>query len=200
MLEGFGVRICSAAEDEANRLQRLLAEPGPFLGLCNGDMGENNFMIDLRDTRDGRLIDFEFARFDQALAHVATFFVPSPRWMVINDPIAGQLESEFRTALASGIPEAAEDEPYRTGVAAGCVAMAFERCGNLPVMDNRPAGHPSRAQRIATLEAAATAAETRSQWPALTELLREFAHILRRRWPDADTDFSTLAPYTPRTD
>ena len=72
-------------------LQRLLLDPGPFLTLSNGDLAENNFMIDSSDDSDhGRLIDFEFAHFDHALTHVATFFVPGPRWMVVNDPIGEQ--------------------------------------------------------------------------------------------------------------
>lgn len=201
LLDGFGVEIATGAEQEMGRLRRLFAEPGPFLALSNGDMMANNFMIDIDDPDDhGRLIDFEFAHFDHALAHAANFFVPGPRWMVVDDPIADQLEKEFRTTVTAGIPQAADDDSYQTGIAAGCVAMGFERCGNLPVMDSRPPGHQSRLQRIATIEAAATSAEARGRWPALTGLLRDLARTLRRRWPDADVDTSSLAPYTPRTD
>lgn len=201
LLQDFGVRVPPAAEQEVDKLQQLLVDPGPFLALSNGDLAENNFMIDIRDADDhGRLIDFEFAHFDHVLAHVATFFVPGPRWTVVNDPIGDQLESEFRTAAADGIPEVGDDAAYETAVAAGCVAMGFERCGNLTVMDGRPAGHASRIQRIATVEAAAAAAETRGRWTALTDLLRDLARVLRNRWPDADVNLSQLAPYTPRLD
>ncbi|MBO0811980.1 MAG: hypothetical protein J2P23_08020 [Microlunatus sp.] len=198
-LEAFGVAVPAAAEQEVIKLQALLADPGPYLALSNCDMSENNFMIDIDDPDDhGRLIDFESAQFDHALAHAANFFVPGPCWMVVDDPIGDQLEAAFRTALAGGIPEAADDQGYRLGVAAGCVAMGFERCGNLTVMDRRPAGHPSRIQRIATLEAAADAAETRGLWGALTDVLRDLARRLRHRWPDADVELAELAPYTPR--
>ena len=117
---------------------------------------------------------------------------------MINDPLADQLEHDFRSALTGGIPQAAEDEPYEIGIAAGCVAMAFERCGNLPKMDARPAGDPSRTQRVLTLESAAKAAEQRGRWSALSDLLRDLAAALRKRWPDVDVDLDEVAPYSPR--
>lgn len=195
-LRGFGVRIPAAADAEAAQLRALFAEPGPFLALSNGDMATNNFLISAKD--DGRLIDFEFAHFGHALAPAANFFVPGPPWIVINDPIAEQLDLEFRAALVEGVPQAADDKLYENGIAAACVAMAFERCGNLMKMDSRSPGDPSRVQRVATVEAAAAAAEARRRWAALTDLLRELARVLRNRWPDADVDQSSLAPYTPR--
>ncbi|GAB3924707.1 hypothetical protein GCM10011575_04080 [Microlunatus endophyticus] len=199
LLERFGVRIPQAAEQEVDKLQGLLAEPGPFLALSNGDLVTNNFMIDVDDPDDhGRLIDFEFVKFDHALAHAAIFFVPGPRWMVVNDPIGDRLEQDFRAALVAGIPEAADDGPYDLGVSAGCIATGFERCGNLTVMDRRPPGHPSRVQRIATVEAAAAQAERRGLWSALSGVLRDLAGRLRHRWADADVDLAVLAPYTPR--
>lgn len=201
LLEDFGVRVPAAAEQEVDRLRQLLVDPGPFLALSNGDLAENNFMIDIRNEDDqGRLIDFESAHFDHVLAHAAIFFVPGPRWLVVDDPIGDQLERHFRTALAEGIPQVNDDEPYDTGVAAGCIAMGFERCGNLTVMDRRPPGHPSRTQRLATVEAAACAAEARGCWSALSDVLRDLAQVLRHRWPDADVDLSELRPYTPRLD
>jgi len=199
LLESFGVRISRQVEQEVDKLQKLLVDPGPFLALSNGDLAENNFMIDIDDPDDhGRLIDFEFAKFDHALAHASVFFVPGPRWLVVNDPIADQLEQDYREALAVAMPEVADDGPYELGVAAGCVAMGLERCGNLPVMDERPPGHSSRIQRIATIEAAAGEAERRGLWTALSGLLRDLSRVLRRRWPDADIDLSALGPYTPR--
>lgn len=201
VLENIGVRVPIAAEQEVDTLQRLLLDPGPFLTLSNGDLAENNFMIDVSDDSDhGRVIDFEFAHFDHALTHVATFFVPGPRWMVVHDPIGDQLEQTYRSGLAEAVPEVGDDQAYETGVAAGCVAMGLERCGNLTVMDRRPAGHPSRIQRIATVEAAAAEAEARGRWSALSDLLRDLARVLRHRWPDADVDLSVFTPYTPRLD
>lgn len=198
LIESFGVSVSAEAEHERSRLHALLAEPGPFLTLSNGDMATNNFMITPGESDDGRLIDFESAHFDHALAHVANFFVPGPPWMVINDPIAADLDHQFRTALAAGVPEAADDELYDEGVAAGCVAMGFERCGNLPTMDRRPPGDQSRAQRVLTLESAAREADRRGHWPALAGLHRDLAAALRRRWPDVTDTLATLPPYAPR--
>ncbi|HEY9294245.1 MAG TPA: hypothetical protein VIP98_23430 [Microlunatus sp.] len=198
IIEEFGVGVPAAAECEAIALRALFAEPGPFLALSNGDMATNNFMINITEPANGRMIDFESAHYDHALSHPANFFVPGPPWMAINDPIADRLEDQFRTALTAGIPQAADDQRYHLGIAAGCVAMGFQRCGNLPVMDIRPPGDPSRTQRVLTLESAARAAEARGRWTALTDLLRALATALRRRWPDVDVDLGSVRPYTPR--
>ena len=199
MIEGFGVSVSPAADAEYQRLYAYFAEPGAFLTLSNGDMATNNYLVDPADQTDGRLIDFEFAHCDHALTHVAGLYVPGPPWMVINDPIAAELEEDFRTALATTIGAAGDDRIFHRGVAAGCVAMGFERCGNLPKMDARPAGDASRAQRVYTLETAARVADARGYWPALAALQYDLAQALRRRWPEVTADPRSLPPYTPRT-
>jgi len=97
-----------------------------------------------------------------------------------------------------GIPEADDNALFDTGIAMGCVAMAIERIGNLPVIDGRPAGDSSRTQRIATLEAAATVARDRRCLPHLAGWLATLVQALRRRWPDADLDFAGYPPYVER--
>src|SRR5204862_391679 len=60
----LGVALDSASERELEVLMRTLREPGPFLTFTNGDAGVNNFLV---SGADGRIIDFEFARFQHAL-------------------------------------------------------------------------------------------------------------------------------------
>ncbi|MFI6927213.1 hypothetical protein ACIBIZ_45270 [Nonomuraea spiralis] len=65
-------------------------------------------------------------------------------------------------------------------------------------MDGRAAGDGSRAQLVSTLEAAASTAREQHALPHLAVLCQRLAEALRRRWPDADIDLTTLEPYTPR--
>jgi hypothetical protein len=104
----------------------------------------------------------------------------------------------YRRALAAGVPEAEDDRRYGLGLAAACVAYALARLHRLPVLDSRPAGDDSRAQLVATLEAAASTAAAHRALPRLAGWCRHLADALRRRWPDADIDVAALAPYTPR--
>lgn len=196
MTEQFGVLAPTKVEEEMAEVHAVLGEPGPFLSLSNGDTATNNFLV---DHDDGRIIDFEFAGYDHALASCAGFYVPGPPWIVVNDPIAAELEQEFRTALARGVPAAEDDALFDRGIAAGCVAMALDRCGNLPKMDARPPGETSRAQRVATLESAAAAIRARRCWPAIVDWMTTLAQALRKRWPDADVDFEAYGPYTRRS-
>jgi len=65
----------------------------------------------------------------------------------------------------------------------------------------RPPGDKSRPQLVETLEAAARVACTYRALPHTAGWTRAVAEQLRRRWPDADLDFTgpaAVAPYSPR--
>ncbi|MFC7109919.1 hypothetical protein ACFQQB_61760 [Nonomuraea rubra] len=110
----------------------------------------------------------------------------------------GEPGEVYRRALAAGVPEAEDERRYGVGLAAACVAYALARLHRLPVLEARPAGDDSRAQLVAALEAAAMTADAYRALPRLAGWCRRLGDALRRRWPDADIDVSTLAPYTPR--
>ncbi|MCP2356813.1 hypothetical protein HD597_003833 [Nonomuraea thailandensis] len=109
-----------------------------------------------------------------------------------------ELGDVYRRALAAGVPEAEDDRRYGLGLAAACVAYALARLHRLPVLHARPAGDDSRAQLVASLEAAGRTADAHRVLPRLAGWCRHLAGALRRRWPDADIDVAALAPYTPR--
>jgi len=193
--EALGVAPSRMAEAEMAEVFGVLAEPGAFLAFSNGDAGANNFLV---DADDGRLIDFEFAGYRHAVIDAVSLYVPGPMWLTVGDPVADGLEDIYRRALAEGIPEAADDRMFGRGIVAACLAFAIERLSRFPRLDARPPGRDSRAQMVSTLESAARAAEHHRSLPALAGWARAVAASLRRRWPDADRDFSRLQRYSRR--
>ncbi|MFJ2744417.1 phosphotransferase [Streptomyces sp. NPDC087440] len=178
-----------------------LTEPGPFLALSNGDAKANNILLNASGPADPRLIDFEFAGYAHALADAVCLYVPGPAWMSVGDPDASGLADQYRRALATGVPEVEDDRRYGFGLAAACLAWALVRLQRLPLLDARPPGDDSRAQLIATLEAAGRTAATYNSLPHLGGWARRVAALLRLRWPDADldlTDPAAISPYTAR--
>lgn len=155
----------------------------------------NNFLID--DDR-GWLIDFEFAGYRSAFVDIVALYVPGPMWMAVADPAADGTESAYRTVLAEAIPETSDDRRYGEGVAGAALAFSIMRLHRLPLLDRRPPGDNSRLQMIATLDAAAAVATAHGVFPALTGWARRVNDGLRIRWPDADVDLATIAPYLRR--
>jgi hypothetical protein len=96
----------------------------------------------------------------------------------------------YRRALAGGVPEAEDDRRYGSGLAAACLSWAIVRLHRFASVDARVPGDRSRPQLVETLEAAARTAENHRTFPHLTSWARRTADLLRRRWPDADLDFT----------
>ncbi|GAB3432235.1 phosphotransferase family protein [Flindersiella endophytica] len=194
-LAGLGLALPGPAERELAAVEQELTEPGPFLVLTNGDSNPNNFLV---DGEDGRIIDFEFAGYRHGLANLAWLYVPGPAWITVTDPIAGELTADYRQRVAGAIPEAGDDRRFGTGLAATCLAHAFERFNRFPVVDGREPGDHSRVQLVATLESAAEVAERPYGFPHLAGWTRRVAAFLRERWPDADLDLTGFRSYAPR--
>ncbi|MGW7689057.1 hypothetical protein ACWGMA_09305 [Streptomyces asiaticus] len=193
----LGVRLEGrAAYELASAIDELTA-PGPFLALSNQDAEANNILLHASGPADARLIDFEFAGFTHALTDAVCLYVPGPAWLTVGDPTTTGLADQYRRALALGIPEAEDDQRYGKGLAAACVSWALVRLQRFPLLDARPPGEHSRLQLIATLEAAAHTSQTHQALPHLTAWIRRIAAVLRRRWPDADHDFTDPAEFPP---
>lgn len=186
-----------AAEHELARVLDELADPGPFLSFSGGDTGVNNAVVDDAGG-DIRLIDFEFAHFGHALVGGAALWVPSPQFLWIGNPAESGQEDDLRAALAVGVPEAKDDRRFSFGMAAAAATLTAERLCNLAVYDARPPGHSSRRHRIAGLDAAVDCLAHHRRLPHLRGWLESAAATLRRMWPDADLDYRSLRPYTPR--
>jgi hypothetical protein len=194
-MELLGVAPSLRAEGELADALKELSEPGPFLAFSNGDAGANNFLL---NGLDGRLIDFEFAGYRHALADAVCLYVPGPFWITVSDPVVDGLEAEYRGALSSAVPEAADAARFGFGVASACLVYALSRLHRYPLLDGRRSGDHSRVQMVSALESAANAAESLRSLSHLRGWVREVASTLRRAWPDTDVDLSRYASYSPR--
>ncbi|MFC4121763.1 phosphotransferase [Nonomuraea zeae] len=197
----LGVPVSGAAERELGLALAELADPGPFLALSNNDPEANNVLVHAGGPPDPRLIDFEFAGFTHALNDAVCLHVPGPAWMSVRTEADGSAASPaevYRRALAAGVPQAEDDRRYGPALAAACLAYALARLSRLPTLDARPAGDPSRAQLVATLEAAAGTADSHRALPQLAGWCHRLAGAVRHRWPDADVDVTAIAPYARR--
>jgi hypothetical protein len=105
------------------------------------------------------------------------------------------------TASSAATPAAQDDRRYGFALAAACMSWALSRLHRFAVLDTRAPGDHSRLQLVETLESAARTAEAHRALPHLAGWARRTADVLRRRWPDADLDFTDWArfpPYSPR--
>jgi Phosphotransferase enzyme family len=197
----LGASLTGRADRELTALLEELAEPGPFLALSNGDAEANNVLLHESGPADPRLIDFESAGYAHCLTDAVCLHVPGPGWMSVGDARASGLGDHYRRALSAGVPEAEDDRRYGFGLSAACLCWALVRFRRFPTLDGRAPGDDSRRQLVATLEAAARTAQAHHALPGLSGWVRRTAALLRRRWPDADLDFtdaSAFPPYTPR--
>lgn len=193
--------ITGRAATELAAVLTELSEPGPFLALSNGDAESNNILLHESGPADARLIDFESAGYTHALLDAVCLHVPGPAWMTVGDPMSTGLGDHYRSALAGGVPQAEDDLRYGFGLAAACISWAVVRLQRFTMLDARAPGDRSRPQLVETLEAAARTAQAHGVFPHLTGWARRTAHLLRRRWPDADLDFTdptVFPPYTAR--
>jgi hypothetical protein len=197
----LGAPLTGPAASELRAVIEELNAPGPFLALSHGDAGANNIMVRECGPADARLIDFEAAGYAHALTDAVCLHVPGPGWITTGDPGATGLADQYRRALARGVPEAQDDRRYGFALASACMSWAFLRLHRFTVLDTRAPGDHSRLQLVETLESAARTAEAGRALPHLASWARRTAGVLRRRWPDADLDFTDQArfpPYSPR--
>lgn len=195
----LGAPVAGPAASELASALAELTDPGPFLALSNGDAEANNILLHASGPADARLIDFESAGYTHALADAVCLHVPGPAWMTVGDPLATGLADHYRRALARGVPEAEDDRRYGFGLAAASVCWAIVRLQRFAALDSRAPGDDSRLQLVATLEAAARTAAAHHAVPHLAGWARRTADLLRRRWPDADLDFTDAAAFPPYT-
>lgn len=195
----LGVPLAGRVADEFGQALAELSDPGPFLALSNGDAETNNVLVHESGPADARLIDFESAGYTHALLDAVCLHVPGPMWMTVGDPVATGLAGHHRRALARGVPEAEDDRRYGRGLAAVCLLWAVARLQRSGALDARVRGDRGRPQLVETLEAAARTAASHRAFPHLTGWARRTAALLRRRWPDADLDFTDPAAFPPYT-
>jgi hypothetical protein len=193
-VEAFGVPAADGVSKDIAAMFEELSDPGGFLAMSNGDAGTNNFLV--APGLDGKLIDFEFARFRHALMDAVHIHVQSPQWITLPDP--RPLEEAYRQALAAAVPEAADDLRFDTGLTAACMSYALVRLRRLEKVASRRPGELSRLQLVATLESAARVSEERGSLRELGGWYATVAAAIRMAWPDTDVDLNRLPKFLSR--
>jgi hypothetical protein len=193
-VEAFGVPATEGVDKDIAAMFEELSDPGGFLAMSNGDAGTNNFLV--APGLDGKLIDFEFARFRHALMDAVHIHVQSPQWITLPDP--RRLEESYRRALAAAVPEAEDDVRFDSGLTAACLSYALVRLNRLEKLAARHPRDLSRLQLVATMESAARVSEERDCLLDLGGWYEAVAAAIRRAWPDTDVDLASLPPFLAR--
>ena len=190
-LEALGLEGSSEWECDVDDACDVIAAPGPFDAFSPADTCPDNH----RYVRGGdgggylRFFDFEFSSFRHCLIDAAYTWMPFPTCWCVNRLPEGlplQLEQAYRRALAQDCAAAADDGLFGRGLAAACVYWLVTTLGwslELAVRRNPQWGisthrqrHPLRAENTAAV------CDRFGHFPAMADLARRIAGVLRERW------------------
>lgn len=173
-----------AADSDVTDLVRLLADPGDYLTLTNGDVCPQNCRL-LGD--QVRFLDFDGAAFRHAILDVAYLWFP-----FVDCPCRALLPVEIRTNLLSAYRAemaALDDASFYAGLTAACAAKAIQRAGGWASVKDTDSTYGMRiSKRGWLLSTIQTFLDCATQSGTLLELTAWFARLseqLRMRWPDA---------------
>jgi hypothetical protein len=112
LCEAAGVAVNAGFDDDVQRIQTLLATPGPFHALTHGDPCPDN---ERRTVGGSVFFDFEASGFDHALIDAAYLVMASPTcWCVgnLSAEVLSRALAVYRQTLATGVPEAEDDATF----------------------------------------------------------------------------------------
>ena len=123
--ERVGVKSHRGTKTEMKKVAAFSAAPGQFLAYTHGDPIPMNAL----PVGDGRkLFDFEFGGFRHALRDGIYGRVCFPTWYHINrvpDNVVQEMEKAYRTELATGCSEAADDALFFRSIVEACAYWAI---------------------------------------------------------------------------
>lgn len=180
----------SGTEDDAARLWRELAFPGPFLALTSLDANPQNGVV--RDDGTVRLVDFEGAGLRHLGLDAAFLRFPFPNyghWSVLPEDVRAAMEDAYReTLVAGGLVAASDDGAYARAVAVGCAATVVLRVHRLSkIADDRDEQEAvrRRTQMVSAIEVVAGACERAGMFSRLSAWFAGLGEEMRSRWPEA---------------
>lgn len=195
--DAVGATVPARANAELDALVASLQDPGPFLAYTHGDPCPDNWMR--KDSRL-RLIDFEGGAFRHALldgVYGRIHFLTC--WCVnrLPEDLPQRMEEAYRSALAEGCPEAADDELFHPAVVEGCACHVISFPGeHLPTVlrEDLTWGISTVRQRVLVrFDIFARLARELGHLEAVGETVGEMAIRLRGLWP-AEADEMPLYP------
>lgn len=174
-------------EKDVDEILRVLAEPGPFLTLSNGDTSPAN----CRWFDDGlRFLDFEHACFRHALLDVAALRFPFPAcpcWSHVPEEILQRAEDAYKEHMGRSCPEVLDPIKYTQDLTAACAAWTIVRATRLPKLEEidepQPMGFSRRGQLLDTISTTVTCSQQSRSLPSLAGWLTDVRESLRLRWP-----------------
>ena len=187
-LEEMGLRVEAGLSSEIQEVIAAIESPGPFFSYIHGDPCPDNVFWNGRELR---LIDFEFGGFGHALADAAYGRMLFPSCWCANrlpSDLVSRMETEYRTELVKGCPEAQDDRTFEGALVRVCAYWLLTSL-NRPLanaMDaDRTWGIATVRQRVlARLEAFAATSEEFDELPALRAMTARLLEHLHHAWPD----------------
>jgi hypothetical protein len=186
ILEGSGVVAEANVLQELRSIPVAVTSPGPFLAYIHGDPCPDNVFD---SSEQLRLIDFEFGHFGHALIDAAYGRMIFPTCWCANrlpQSIVKQMESQYRTELIHGCPEAQEDSVFEKELVTICGFWLLNTLGwhlENALKEDQNWGIASIRQRIlARLEAFVNTSEEFGHLPAVRGTAGRLIDILHERW------------------
>ncbi len=186
-----------AVSSDIDELLRVLAEPGPYLALSNGDVSPANCRL---TSGNVRFIDFEHAAFRHALLDATALRFPFPAvacWSQLPEDMGRRSEDAYRREFGRRCPVVLDDEIYAHGLTAACAAWTIVRMVRLPKLENADAPHPMgfsrRGQLLDNIDTVVNCAQQSGSFSSLATWLTDVDDAMRGRWPH----IATTQPFYP---
>jgi len=191
----------AGVEADVDELFAMLAAPGPYLALSNGDVCPQNCRL----TAAGpRLIDFEAAAFRHALLDATALRFPfqaCPCWSRLPADVGRHAEAVYRAELARACPDVLDPASYHRGMTAACAAWTIDRLVRLPKLEQvdtpHPMGFSRRGQVLDAIGTTVAAAQQSGSLQHLAGWLDTLATALRRRWPELPASQAIYPAFRP---
>lgn len=182
--------IPKEVDDEVRAARVELFGPSPFVTMTHGDPTVGNLLYS--PATGIKLVDFETAGYRHALldgCFARLRYLYSVWAHRIPAAVQNRLLHTYRTELAKGCPQAADDASFARGLVAASAAWLAALCAHLDRVPERDVrwGRASYRQRIAVgLDHFVTVVEEYGQLPTLGETARALLDHLSDVWPATD--------------
>ena len=186
----IGVKPHCGAKKEMKTVAAFIAAPGAFQAYTHGDPIPMN-ALPVGDER--KLFDFEFGEFRHALRDGIYGRVCFPTWYHINrvpNDVVKKMEMAYRTELAKGCPEAADDTLFFRSVVEACAYWAIHSRLNFIKKvwkeDHKWGISTQRQILLLCFDIFGQVSEEFGHLEALGATVRDIAAELREHWTDLE--------------
>ncbi|MGD2059474.1 MAG: phosphotransferase [Acidimicrobiia bacterium] len=180
--------------DAVVRIESMIHDQTPFWALIHADAGPQNFLV---ADGGGALVDFEYAVYRNGLCDVVGArlgFPQTTRAMTVSAADAARVETAYREAVSTVIPQAGDDSVFFSSLTAAGGHWALNRWAAAwrrqvgPLLESgREPGDGEISALSSTLLVldgfVALAGET-GTFPEIAGTVASFVAQIHRRWPE----------------